>query len=234
MRWVRRYVRHHELRHPIEMGAREVVAFLSHIANEHSVSPSTHRQAASALRFLYAEVLGRPLDLPPLATPSRKRRLPVVLTREEVHAILDQLQGAHWLVASVLYGSGLRLMEGMRLRVKDVDPGRGEVVVRSGKGGHDRITVLPESLAPAVVRQVERVREQHRRDCAAGAGWVALPHALATKLPNAGGECSWQFLFPATRIRSDSATGRRGRRHLHESAIQRAVKAGVRRAGITK
>ena len=102
MRWVRRYVRHHELRHPIEMGAREVVAFLSHIANEHSVSPSTHRQAASALRFLYAEVLGRPLDLPPLATPSRKRRLPVVLTREEVRAILDQLQGAHWLVASVL------------------------------------------------------------------------------------------------------------------------------------
>ena len=235
VRWIRGYVRHHGLRHPIDMGADQVAAFLSYLANDRSVSPSTQRQAASALRFLYEEVLGRSLDIPHGITGPRKRRkLPVVLTREEVGALLQELQGTHELVASLLYGSGLRLMEGMCLRIKDVDPQRGETVVRNGKGGNDRITVLPESLAPAIVRQVERVREQHERELATGAGWVTLPRAFATKHPGAGRELAWQFLFPATRIQRDPGTGQRRRHHLHESAVQRAVKSAVRRAGITK
>lgn len=233
--WVRRYVRYHHLGHPLELGSRHVMEFLSHLANERSVSSATQRQAATALLFLYEEVLGRPLELPRgVVAPRTGRRVPVVLTPEEVGALLDELRGLHRLIAELLYGSGLRLMEAMRLRVKDVDPHRREVVVRGGKGGHDRITMLPEALAPTIVRQVESVRELHRRDRANGAGWVELPRALATKHPGAGRELLWQFLFPATRIHRDATTGQGRRHHLHESAVQRAVKAAVRRAGITK
>jgi integron integrase len=233
--WIRRFVHHHGLRHPAELGGRDVAAFLSHLANEHGVSPSTQRQAASALLFLYEAVLERPLELPKgIVSPRRRRRLPVVLTRREVGLLLDELQGTHRLIAEVLYGSGLRLMEAMSLRIKDVDPARGEIVVRSGKGGHDRITMLPESLTTAIIRQVDRVRDIHDRDLAAGAGWVDLPRAFAIKHPGAAREPGWQFLFPATRVHRDTGTGQRRRHHLHESAVQRAVKKAVRRAGITK
>ena len=235
VRWVRRYVRHHGLRHPQDLGAAEVVAFLSYLANEGSCSPSTHRQAASALTFLYEDVLGTSLELPrAVAMPPRKRRLPVVLSVEEVRALLKELEGPYRLIAGLLYGSGLRLMEGMCLRVKDVDPRRAEIVVRSGKGGHDRLTVLPDNLREAIVRQVERVRQQHERDLAQGAGWVVLPGAFARKEPRAARELSWQYLFPASRIQRDPVALQRGRHHLHESAVQRAVKAAVRQAGITK
>jgi len=235
VRWTRDYVHHHGTRHPSELGVADVAVFLSYLATERHVSPSTQRQATSALRFLYDEVLRRPIDLPKgIASPRRRMKLPVVLDREEVRALLDELQGTHELVARNLYGYGPRLMEGMRLRVKDVDPRRGETLVRSGKGGNDRITVLPKSLAAMVVRQVERVRQQHQRDIAAGAGWVALPGAFARKHPRAGRELAWQFLFPATRIQWDSTTGQGRRHHLHQSAVQRAVKSAVRTAGITK
>lgn len=158
----------------------------------------------------------------------------MVLTREEVRALLDELQDTHRLVASILYGAGLRLMEGMCLRVKDVDARRGEIAVRAGKGGHHRITVFPDTLSAALLRQVERVRARHERDLAEGAGWIDLPGAFAAKEPRAGRELKWQYLFPASRTYRDRATGERRRHHLHESAVQRAVKRAVRRTGITK
>ena len=233
--WIRRYVHHHGLRHPRELGSAEVAAFLAHLANERSVSSSTQRQAGAALIFLYGEVLGRPLELPKgVLAPRRRRRVPIVLTRGEVRAVLDGLQAPHRLVAELLYGSGLRLMEAMCLRVKDVDPRRHELLVREGKGEDDRITTLPESVTVAIVQQVERVLELHRRDLSAGAGWVELPAAFALKAPGAGREPAWQYLFPATRVRVDAATGQRRRHHLHESAVQRAVKTAVRRSGITR
>jgi integron integrase len=217
------------------MGTDEAAAFLSHLANEDAVSASTQRQAASALCFLYEDVLAAPITLPrSVRSAKRSQRVPVVLTRQEVRAVLTRLREPHVLVASVLYGSGLRLMEGMRLRVKDIDPARREIVVRSGKGGGDRVTVLPEGLVEPLVRQLERVADLHQRDLASGAGWVDLPGAYALKHPSAARELGWQYLFPAGRIHRDPLTGDRRRHHLHESSLQRAVKAAVRRAGITK
>lgn len=233
--WIRRYVRHHGTRHPAAMGTDEAAAFLSYLANERSVSASTQRQAASALCFLYEDVLATPISLPrTVRSAQRARRVPVVLTRQEVRAVLGRLREPHALVASVLYGSGLRLMEGMRLRVKDVDTARREIVVRSGKGGDDRVSVMAEGLVEPLVRQVERVAELHQRDLDGGAGWVDLPGAYAVKHPSAARELGWQYLFPAGRIHRDPATSERRRHHLHETALQRAVKAAVRRAGITK
>jgi integron integrase len=233
--WIRRFVRHHGLRHPAEMGAAEVAAFLSHLANDRSISASTQRQAASGLAFLYQDVLGRTLELPrSVRSPQRAKRVPVVLTRDEVRALLGRLEGTSALIAGVLYGSGLRLLEGLRLRVKDVDPVRREIVVRSGKGGGDRVTVLPEHLVESIVRQLERVRDQHQRDLGGGAGWVELPHAYGAKHPAAARELAWQYLFPAGRIHQDERSGERRRHHLHETAVQRAVKTAVRKAGITK
>jgi len=233
--WIRRYVRHHDLRHPRDMGADEAVDFLSRLSNEGRVSVSTQRQAASALCFLYQDVLGRPIELPrSVRSPVRAKRVPVVLTRDEVRALLDRLQGTNRLVAGVLYGSGLRLMEAMRLRIKDVDPRRREIVVRAGKGGSDRVTTLPEGLVEAIVRQVERVGEQHERDLARGAGWVELPGAYAQKNPAAARELGWQYFFPAKSIHIDPVTGERRRHNLHETVVQRAVKTALRRAGITK
>jgi integron integrase len=233
--WVRRFVIHHGRRHPKELGADAVAAFLSHLASRQRVSSSTQNQAASALLFLYREVLGLPLDAPKgVVRPRRQRRLPVVLTRAEVTAVLRELAGPKRLVAGLLYGSGLRLMEALRLRVKDVDVERRELVVRQGKGGHDRITVLPASLATDITRQIERVRKMHASDVANGAGWVALPAAIGRKLPGASRQLPWQWLFPATRIHTDAQSGERRRHHLHETAMQRAVTAAVRAAAISK
>lgn len=233
--WIRRYVLFHGTRHPAEMGAREAADFLAHLADERSVAVSTQRQAASALLFLYDAVLEQPLELPDaIARPTRPKRLPDVLTREEVRSVLAELDGSYLLVARLLYGSGLRLLEALQIRIKDVDLQRHEISVRSGKGGHQRITMLPVRLVPNIARQIERVREQHRQDLDDGAGWVALPGALERKYPNAGREPAWQYLFPATRIHTDRETGRRRRHHLHESAVQRAVKNAMHRAGITK
>jgi integron integrase len=233
--WIRRYVLHHGRRHPRDLGPAEFAAFLSHLANEGAVSVSTQRQAAAAIQFLYREVLGIPVEVPSgVLRPQRPRRLPVVLTRAEVAAVLAQMSGTTHLVASLLYGAGLRLLEALQLRLKDLELDRRECLVRGGKGGHDRVSVLPAALAAPLVRQIERVREQHERDRRNGGGWTALPGALHRKYPGAGREAGWQYLFPATRQHTDGAAGQLRRHHLHESAVQRAVTTAVRRSGITK
>lgn len=233
--WVRRFVRFHGTRHPLDLGEPEITQFLTSLATDHHVSASTQQQALSALLFLYREVLrcdvGR---LDGVVRPRIPRRLPVVLTREEVKAVLGQLGGVYRLVATLLYGSGLRLLECLTLRIKDIDYSRGEIRVRRGKGARDRVTMLPVSARAVLAAHLERVREQHRRDLAVGAGAVALPGALERKYPNASREWGWQWVFPATRHYRDRRTGQRRRHHLHESPVQRAVKGAVRRAGIAK
>lgn len=235
--WTRRFVHFHGRRHPGEMGAAEVQAFLVHLAQERHLAPSTLAQALAALLFLYKEVLNQPLaGLGAIPRARAPVRLPVVLTPDEVRRVLAEMRGITRLVAVLLYGSGMRLMECLTLRVKDVDLGRGEIVIRRGKGAKDRVTVLPEVLKGALAVQVEAVTEMHQRDCAegAGAGWVRLPGALARKYPQAGRSLAWHWLFPATRTHVDSESGRRYRHHLHESAVQRAVTEAVRRSGIPK
>lgn len=233
--WIRRYIHFHGLRHPEELGEPEVAAFLSHLANDRAVGSSTQNQAASALLFLYREVLRRVIQpSADVVRPRKPRRHPIVLTRQEVQAVLSHLNGSKRLVASLLYGSGLRLLEALQLRVKDIDLKRLELTVRHGKGGHDRLTMLPAALRLDLHRQIERVCAQHEVDVRNGTGWATMPAALARKFPRAARELQWQFIFPATRTQTDSQTGQRFRHHLHESAIQRAVKEAVRRAGITK
>ncbi|MBS7458659.1 integron integrase [Coralloluteibacterium stylophorae] len=233
--WIRRFILANGKRHPEQMGAPEIEAFLTRLAVAGGVAASTQNQALSALLFLYREVLG--VDLPWLdgiQRAKRPQRVPTVLTREEVAALLAELDGVEWLVASLLYGSGLRLLEALRLRVKDLDLARREITVRQGKGGRDRRTVLPERLVPACRLQLEAARQVHARDLVAGFGTVWMPGALARKCPGAPREWAWQYLFPASRRSVDARTGHVGRHHLHESAIQRAVKGAVRRAGIPR
>lgn len=233
--WIRRFIRFHGMRHPAEMGEREVSSFLTSLAVEGKVSSSTQNQAMSAILFLYRDVLGT--DLPWLAEVVRAKgpkRLPVVLTREEVRAVLERIEGAPSLVATLLYGAGLRLIECVRLRVKDIDFARNEILVRAGKGGKDRRTILPASVREPLARHLTRVRAQYEEDKQRGAGWVELPTALLRKYPRAGREWPWQWVFPATRHYRDTETGQRRRHHLHETVVQRAVQRAVRDAGIPK
>lgn len=233
--WIRRYILFHDKRHPAEMGAAEVTQFLSWLAVEKSVAASTQNQALSALLFLYRHVLE--LDLPWLdgvVRAKRAERLPVVLTRDEVRAVIHQLAGPPRLMAILLYGAGLRLLECARLRVKDVDFATNQIVVRSGKGDKDRVTMLPAAVKADLTAHLQAMNRQHQADLLHGAGWVELPWALARKYPNAGREWTWQWVFPATRIYVDRVTGQRRRHHLHESVLQRAVNQAVRRAGIPK
>jgi len=233
--WIRRFIFFHAKRHPLEMGTAEVARFLSWLAVEGKVSASTQNQALCARLFLYRDVLDQDLPwLEDLVRAKRPHRLPVVLTRDEVRAVLDHLDGTPHLMALLLYGAGLRLLECARLRVKDVDPGSNQITVRAGKGDKDRITMLPGAVKPDLARHLERVGAQHRADIARGAGWVEMPNALRRKYPNAGREWGWQWVFPATRWYTDRETGQRRRHHLHESVVQRAVKDAVRRAGIAK
>jgi integron integrase len=233
--WVRRFVLFHGKRHPREMARAEVTAFLSHLAIQGRVSASTQNQALSALLFLYAQVLNQDIGwLADLVRAKRPARVPAVLTREEVRAVIEKLEGTEHLMASLLYGAGLRLLECCRLRVKDVDLERGEIVVRDGKGARDRVTMLPVRLVPALVAQLERVRAQHARDLAVGSGSVELPLALERKYPRAPYEIGWQWVFPATRFYTDAGSGCRRRHHLHESVLQRAMRGAVRSAGILK
>lgn len=233
--WVRRFVRFCGLRHPRDVGQGEVTRFLSNLAVDRRVSASTQNQALSALVFLYGEVLRMPVGwLTTLVRAKRSTRMPVVLTREEVRGILDRLPGISWLVAAVLYGTGVRLLEGLRLRVKDVDFAANEIMVRGGKGDRDRVTMLPERLKGPLLHHLADVRRQHERDCAEGAGWVELPGALAVKYPRAGREWGWQWVFPATRGYVDRASREHRRHHLHESVVQRAFREARRAAGIAK
>lgn len=235
--WVRRYVRYHRLRHPREMGAVEVRAFLAWLAEERQLSASSVNQALAALLFLYGEVLRQPLEaLGPLPRAKQPERLPVVLTREEVRRVLGQLDGVARLIGVVLYGSGMRLTECLTLRIKDVDLERGEFLIRRGKGAKDRVTVLPQAARGAIGGQMQRVSARHAAECAEGLaeGWVAMPGALDRKYPGAGRSLAWQWLFPATRRYRDPADGRWYRHHWHDTAMQRAMTAAVRRSGITK
>ena len=233
--WVKRFIRFHRYRHPAEMGAAEIEAFLTHLATARNVSASTQNQALAALLFLYKEVLK--LELPWLAGIVRAKKpkhLPVVLTREEVSAVLGQLDGVRWIVASLLYGSGLRLLEALRLRVKDVDFARGEVLVRDGKGQKDRVTMLPQRLVLPLQQHLRNVKLLHQEDLAEGFGLANLPFALARKYSNAAAEWGWQFVFPSVNRSVDPRSKGIFRHHLHEKTIQRAVREATRRAGLIK
>jgi len=233
--WVRRFIRFHGVRHPADMAEPEINAFLTHLATVEHVSASTQTQALSALLFLYRHVIGREVgELTGLVRARTSRRLPVVLTRDEVRGVLGALDGDKSLMASLMYGSGLRLMECLRLRVLDLEFTRGEIVVRDGKGGRDRVTMLPRSLTPALKSHLIVARAVHQRDLTAGWGRIALPDALARKYPNAPADWRWQWVFPQQRRWVDLQTGAQGRHHVHESIIQRAVKGAVGRAGIAK
>jgi integron integrase len=233
--WVRRFILFNERRHPAELGKDEVARFLSHLAIGAKVSASTQNQALSALLFLYAEVLGSELGwMEDVVRAKRPARLPVVMSRLEVNAVLAGLSGSTRLMASLLYGSGLRLVECVTLRVKDVDFGAGQLTVRRGKGQRDRAALLPQSLVEPLTRHLAAVRRQHEVDVARGAGFVELPNALSTKYPNAPREWPWQWVFPATRTYVHPETGERRRHHLHETVLQRAVREAARAAGLSK
>ena len=233
--WIRRYILFHGKRHPAEMGAAEMTQFLTSLAVRRKVAASTQNQALSALLFLYREVLGQEVPwLDGIVHAKRPRRLPVVLTREEIRAVLGQLNGVPRLMALLLYGAGLRVLECARLRVKDIDFASNQIVVRAGKGDRDRVTMLPAAVKADLARHLELVRRKYDQDLKPGAGWVELPGALMRKYPNAGREWGWQWVFPATRIYVDRSTGQRRRHHLHETVLQRAVRDAIRRAGIAK
>ena len=233
--WIRRFILFHGKRHPDEMAEAEIAAFLSNLADPGRVSASTQNQALAAVLFLYQAVLGRRLAwLGDLVHAKRPVRLPVVLTRAESRALLDALRGPYRLVGGFLYGGGLRLLEALQVRIKDVDLERRQIHVRAGKGRKDRRTVIPEALIASLREHIARVRAQHQADLAAGHGSVALPGAIRRKYPGAPREWAWQWLFPATRTYLDAQTGELRRHHLHESAVQRAVAAAARAAGISK
>jgi integron integrase len=233
--WVKRFVHFHGLRHPQALTAEHVEEFLNSLVTGRGVSASTHQQALCALLFLYRAVLRISAPwLDDLVRPRRTQFLPVVLTRGEVRAILARLDGTPKLMASLLYGSGLRLLECARLRIKDLDFGNRQIVIRRGKGGKDRVTLLPAPLEQPLRQQISAVRRQYEDDLARGAGFVELPGAVRTKYPNADREWSWQWLFPATRFYLDRKSGQRRRHHLHETVLQRAFKSAVRAEGLTK
>ena len=233
--WIKRYIFFHRLRHPRDLGAAHVTEFLSHLARVRNVSASTQNQALAALLFLYRTVLDEPLPwLDNVERAKRPARVPTVFTREEVRLILLQHRGTKWLMASLLYGAGLRLSECLRLRVKDVDFGFHQIVVRDGKGGKDRFTLLPESLEEPLRRQLAKAREVHQADLRIGFGKVELPYALARKYPRAESEWAWQYVFPSGKLSRDPRSGARRRHHLDESILQKAVRRAIREAGIEK
>lgn len=233
--WIRRFIVFHGRRHPDTMGEREIGTFLTELATSANLAASTQNQALAALLFLYQMVLGRELTwLGDLVHAKRPETLPVVLTRDEVRALLGRLTGAPALVGGLLYGGGLRLLEALRLRIKDVDLRSREITVRRGKGQKDRRTVLPSALLASLQLHLPAVKAQHDADLAAGAGCVELPDALRAKYPAAPREWRWQWLFPATRTYTDRRTGERRRHHLHETVIQRAIRAAARSAAIAK
>ena len=233
--WIKRFVLFHHKRHPAEMGAAEVEAFLTHLAVEGKVAASTQNQAKAAVLFLYSQVLNQQLPwLENVEQAKVPKRLPVVLTVNETRALLERLKGVHKLQANLLYGTGMRLMEAMRLRVKDIDFERKEILVRDGKGAKDRVTMLPVTLAGLLQQHLQTVKAQHDDDLQAGYGNVYLPNALESKYPNASREWGWQYVFPATQVSVDPRSGITRRHHLDEKGLQRAMKQAVRDSGLVK
>jgi integron integrase len=233
--WIKRFIFFSDRRHPAELGAGEVTAFLNYLARERNVAASTQNQALSALLFLYREVLATPLPwLDRLERVRRPAHVPTVLTREEAQRLLARMQGTKWLMASLLYGAGLRLRECLKLRVKDLDFGYRQIVVRDGKGAKDRLTMLPQSVHEPLKRHLMQVRALHERDLAAGCGTVELPHALARKYPRAPCEWAWKFVFPSHKLSTDPRTGAVQRHHVYENYLVRGVKEAARAACIAK
>jgi integron integrase len=233
--WVRRFILFHNVRHPAEMAEADINAFLTHLAVKEKVSASTQSQALSALLFLYRHVVGRAVgDLGEVIRARRPTRLPVVMTREEVKAVPADLSGDKQLMASLMYGAGLRLMECLRLRVQDLDFSRSEILVRDGKGAKDRITMLPDSLNLPLQDHLKKVKKIHQRDAAEGWARVQMPAALDRKYPNASLEWRRQWVFPQERRWKNRKTAEDGRHHVHETIVQRAVKEAVRKAGVVK
>jgi len=233
--WVRRYILFHHKKHPSQLGREAVESFLTDLAVHHRVSASTQNQALSALLFLYREVLRKDLDFPINSVRAKRpERIPTVLTREEVQSVLPSLKGTHWLMANILYGSGLRLMECVRLRVKDLDFGQHQIVVRDGKGLKDRITILPDALVDPLKRHLRHVKLIHEDDLAAGYGGVFLPNALEVEYPNAHREWIWQYVFPGPALSKDPRSGTTRRHHLDPSSLQKAAKRAARTSDVTK
>jgi len=235
VQWVKRFILFHGKRHPQEMGAVEVEAFLTHLAVEGNVSASTQNQALSALLFLYREVLGVELPwLDNVVRAKKPQRLPTVLSRDEVAQVLERMDGVYGLMARLLYGTGMRLMECCRLRVKDIDFGRREILIRDGKGGKDRVTMLPDTLVQTLQVYLAKRRLLYQDDLAKGMAEVFLPDALARKYPSAASEWAWQYVFPSGSYSLDPRSGRERRHHIDEKLLQRAVKKAVVLSGITK
>jgi len=232
--WVRRYVRYSGLRHPKDLGEADVTRFLTDLAVNARVSAATQNQASAALGFLYEHLVGRRLALGSVIKAKGPKRLPVVLTRAEVALVLGRMRGVNKVIADLLYGSGLRLLEALRLRVKDIDFSRREIVVRRGKGARDRVTILAESCRAELQTQLAVVEMMHRRDLARGGGSVLLPGAFGRKSPEASRDWAWQWVFPARRIHRDPISKAPRRDHWHPSGVQRAMREAVREAGIPK
>ena len=233
--WAKRYILFHHKRHPIEMGAAEINAFLTHLAVDGNVAASTQNQAFAALLYLYKEVLQlEPGRIEGVIRAKKPLRLPVVLTKPEIQLVFAQLTETYLLIAQLLYGSGMRLLEGLRLRVKDLDFQRNEITVREGKGDKDRRTMLPESLKPALLQHLDRVRVLHQRDLERGFGAVQMPSALAKKFPGADKRWIWQFVFPSGNLSIDPRSGIKRRHHLHEDSVGREIAVAVKRSGIAK
>lgn len=232
--WIKRFIYFHKMKHPDEMSTAEVNAFLTHLAVNRNVAPNTQNQALNALNFLYRQVLNRPLEGICAVRATKKQKLPVVLELDEVRALLKHLHGIHWLAACLMYGSGLRLMECCRLRVMHLDFSHRAIRVINGKGAKDRVVTLPDNLIEPLQLHLGAVKNMHNKDLADGFGEVYLPYALARKYPNAGKAWTWQYVFPATGLSADPYSGVMRRHHIDESAIQKAVKHAVRKAGIQK
>jgi len=229
--WIKRFILFHRKTHPQEMGEVEVAQFLTDLAVVRKVSPGTQNQAVNALVFLHKAVIERPLaEIHGVVRAKREKRLPVVLTQTEVRRMLQNLDGVHWLIACVMYGSGLRLMESLRLRVKDLDFDHRAIYVRNGKGGKDRVVTLPDDLMTPLRRHLATVKNVHEKDLSDGCGEVYLPYALARKYPNAGKQWGWKYVFPASRRGIDPYSGVERRHHVDESSVQKAVKVAVRAA----
>ena len=235
VQWIKRYILFHHKTHPRDLAEADISAFLTDLAVNKNVSASTQNQALSALLFLYKQVLGTKLEwLNDVVRAKRPKRLPVVLARDEVQRVLKLISGTNGLMARLMYGTGMRLMEVMRLRIKDIDFSYKQILIRSGKGDKDRMTLLPEILIPELKQQIGQVRELHQIDLGEGFGRVYLPFALARKYPNADREFAWQYVFPSLKRSTDPRSGKVGRHHLDEKNIQRAIRYAARKAGINK
>jgi integron integrase len=235
VRWTKRFILFHDKRHPSEMGVQEVQQFLTHLAVAGRVAAATQSQALSALLFLYQQVLKQEIGwVDEVVRAKQPHRVPVVLTQDEVAAVLRHLSGTTWLMATLLYGSGLRLMECLRLRVKDLDFAYHQIVVRDGKGQKDRVTMLPQQVKEPLQQHLAAVKQLHEQDCQTGGGHVYLPYALERKYPSASGAWVWQYVFPAGTLSRDPRTGVVRRHHVHRLVLQRAVQAAVRKANIPK